>query len=412
MEKLQELRREGLSISGISELTGFSRHTIRKYLLDPRTPVYGPRVPRPSKLDPYKSYIAGRLEKGVWNAVVLLPELRARGYTGGYSTLRAYLSPLRKAARAAAVRRFETAAGEQAQVDWGYLGEVIVDGESRSLWGFVLTLGHSRAMFVDIATEQSLGVFLRMHEAAFEFLGGVPAEILYDRVKTVQASMTERGEVLFCPTFSDFAGYYGFTPRLCRAYRPQTKGKVESGVGYVKKNFLCGRTASSLDDLRGQLREWIVTVAHRRVHGTTHQVVEEAWRAEREHLSPLAGRPAYPYLPEHTRRVASDAYVEFRTNRYSVPWETVGRQVAVREHPDRVEIVLDGCVIAAHAVLLGRYQISTDPAHHAQMPYGPSGPSRRGKPRIVVVAGAPEVEVRPLAAYELVGVDGGGGIEC
>ena len=412
MKELKELRRQGLSISKISSLTGFSRHTIRKYLLDPRTPVYGPRAPRPSKLDPHKTYIAERLRKGVWNAVVLLRELRALGYTGGCSILRAYLSPLRKAAGQMAVRRFETAPGEQAQVDWGYLGKVVVEGQSHSLWGFVLTLCHSRAVFVDIATEQGLGVFLRMHEAAFEFLGGVPSEILYDRMKTVHAGMTERGEVIFCATFSDFAGYYGFTPRLCRAYRPQTKGKVESGVGYVKKNFLCGRTASSLDDLRGQLREWIVTVAHRRVHGTTHQVVEEAFEAERPHLTPLAGRPAYPYLPEQTRRVASDAYVEFRTNRYSAPWETVGRQVAVRERSDRLEIVLDGRVVAEHEILTGRHQISTDPAHHAQMPYAPSGPSRRKKPRIVVVSGAPEVEVRPLAVYELAGVDGGGGFEC
>ena len=111
MQQIEELVRQGVSRAAISRLTGFDPKTIRKYLKqqDPG-PRYGPRQPLPSA--------------GVWNAVVLLRELRERGYSGGYTILKDYLQPLREAARSVAVRRFETPAGKQAQLDWGYLGEI------------------------------------------------------------------------------------------------------------------------------------------------------------------------------------------------------------------------------------------------------------------------------------------------
>lgn len=406
VQELVELRREGLSISEISRLAGLSRHTVRKYVLRPETPVYGPREPRGSKLDAYKPYIEGRLKSGVWNGVVLLRELQGRGYAGAYTILKDYLCGRREAARESAERRFETGPGEQGQVDWTHVGEVTIDGESHPLWGFALTLGHSRAMFADVSVSQRLDVFLRMHEEAFRALGGVPREILYDQVKTVVLGFDDRGEARFCQVFLDFARYWGFRPRLCHAYRAKTKGKVERGNGYLKQSFLCGREASSVDDLRTQLVDWLATVGNRRVHGTTHRVVSEAWEAERPYLQPLAGRGPYPYIPEEERRVAFDAYVQFRTNRYSVPWRAAGRRVGVRDRGDRLEIAVDGQVIAEHPMCDGRYQVVTQQAHHAGMPYEPSGPPRRGKVRIVMVSQAPEVEVRPLAAYEAFGTGG------
>ena len=260
-----------MSLAKISELTGFDRKTVRKYLRqDDPTPRYGPRKPRPSKLDRFKPFIEDRLKAGVWNAVVLLRELREHGYSGGYTILKDHLQPLREAATTVAVRRFETPAGKQAQVDWGHLGEITADGKTRKLWGFVFTLGHSRAIMAAAATDQKLPTLLRMHEEAFRQLGGVPQEILYDRMKTVLEGVDERGELKWNQTFKDFADYWGFTPRACKPYRAQTKGKVESGVKYVRRNFLCGRTATSLDDLNNQLHAWVWEVSNRRVHGTTH----------------------------------------------------------------------------------------------------------------------------------------------
>ncbi len=235
VEEISEVKREGLSIRAISRLTGYDRKTISKYLLKPTNrPVYGPRPLPVSKLEPFKPYLKERLKAGVWNARVLLRELRERNYTGGYTLLTDWLRPQRKEAHAVAVRRFETRPGKQAQVDWGHLGSIIENGEGRILWGFTITLGYSRRMMASAPTDQKLGRLLRMHEAAFSEWGAVPEEILYDRTRTIWTGTDEPGEIIWNAVFLDFARYQGFTPRLCRHYRAQTKGKLESGVKYVR----------------------------------------------------------------------------------------------------------------------------------------------------------------------------------
>jgi transposase len=203
------MKQTGLSVSAISEVTGWDRKTVRKYLLSAEgVPRYRQRPPTASKLDPHKAYLADRLKAGVWNAVVLLRELRERSYTGGYTILTDWLRPQREAARAVAVRRFETPPGRQAQVDWGHLGTLELDSMERQLWGFTFTLGYSRMMMAEAALNQKLGTLLRMHEEAFRQLGGVPDEILYDRMKTVWQEIDERGEVVWNPVFLDFSRYW------------------------------------------------------------------------------------------------------------------------------------------------------------------------------------------------------------
>ncbi len=403
MKEISELKRQGLSITQISALTGCDPKTIRKYLDNPTTPRYGPRQPRPSLLDPFKAYLHERLAAGVWNAVVLLRELQERGYSGGYTILRTYLQPLRREAHTVAVRRFETPPGQQAQVDWGDLGELTdAEGTYHKLNGFVMTLGYSRTMFFDIAPDQKLPSFLRMHEAAFEYLGGVPHEILYDNTKTVvlktlTQGVDSRGEVRLHPTFADFARYWGFTPRLCRPYRPQTKGKGENGIGYVRKNFVCGRDAEGFADLRHQARRWTAEVANVRVHGSTYRVVAEAWQQEQPALQPLAKRRAYPLVVECVRRVSRDAFVCWQSNRYSVPWQHAGQEVLVREVGAVVEILREQTQVAVHALCRERHQTLLIPAHHVGIP---TVGTRPGKARLSLKAAAPEVEVRSLAVYE------------
>jgi transposase len=402
MQQIEELVRQGVSRAAISRLTGFDPKSIRKYLKQPGSgPRFGPRQPRPSQLDRFRPYIDERLRAGVWNAVVLLGELRRRGYSGGYTILKDYLQPLRESARSVAVRRFETPAGKQAQLDWGYLGEIEDNGRKRKLWVFVLTLGHSRAMMAAATTDQRLPTLLRLHEEAFRQLGGVPHEILYDRMKTVIEGTDERGETRWNRAFADFARYWGFTPRACRAYRPQTKGKVESGVKYVRRNFLCGRTATSLEDLNNQLRAWVWETANRRVHGTTHQPVLESWTSEKAVLQPLDSRPPYPLTDDEPRRVSRDAFVAWRSNRYSVPWPHAGAAVRLRERAGRLEVFRGPERIAVHEPAGGRHQIVRLNEHHADIPLAFAGPPG-GKGRIHIAVGAPAVEVRSLAAYESV----------
>lgn len=406
MFEISQLKRSGLAISQIAAITGFNRRTIRKYLAHPETPRYPARAPRPTKLDPFHPYLKQRLAEGVWNATVLFRELQERGYHGGYTALKDFLRPLRQTAASVAVRRFETPPGHQAQVDWGHLGELRQGEQTKPLSAFVCTLGHSRAMFAELATDQTLPTFLRLHEQAFDFLGGVPNEILYDRVKTVVLGQDERGETRWHPVFAEFARHWCFVPRLCRPYRPQTKGKVENGIGYLRKNFLCGRQASDLPDLQSQFRGWLGSVANRRIHGTTHQCVALAWEAEKPYLKPIGERLPFPLVPQQIRRVAKDAYVSYHTNRYSVPWRAAGQEVCLLEVDGYLEIRRDQTLLARHPLCSDRYQRITVAAHHAQIPSGT--PSRRKKATITLSREAPTVEVREMAVYEALAWEGRG----
>ena len=403
MLSIEQLKREGLSIQAIGELTGYDRKTIRKYLLKPDgAPAYRTRTPQAGKLDVFKPYLQDRLKAGVWNACVLLREVRQRGYAGGYSILTDWVRPQRAAAQTVAVRRFETPAGKQAQVDWGHLGTLDSNGRQRQLWGFTFTLGYSRAMMAEAALDQKLGTLLRMHEEAFRQLGGVPQEILYDRMRTIWTGTDERGEIIWNAVFLDFARYWGFTPRLCRPYRAQTKGKIEAGVKYVRRNFLCGlqgQQIAGLTDFNARLRAWVWEIANLRVHGTTGEQVMARWESERPSLHPLHGQPAYPLVDEELRKVARDAFVAFQGSRYSVPWEYAGKEVWVRQNGGEVEVRYGQQRIAVHRPAAHRHALVRRAEHHQGIPLG----ARSERKTLVHIRdSAPVVEARPLAAYEAV----------
>lgn len=404
MHQIEELKRQGLSVTAIAAVIGCDRKTVKKYLDHPELqPRYKPRPKKPGKLEPFKGYLDERLAAGVWNAKVLLRELRERGYEGGYTILKDYLQPKRAEANTVAVRRFETPPGKQAQVDWGHLGTIEIGGAKRKLSGFTFTLGYSRMMMAEAALNEKLGTVLRMHEEAFRQLGGVPEEILYDRMRTVWMDVDERGEIVWNPVFLDFTRYWGFTPRLCRPYRAQTKGKVESGVKYVRRNFLCGllgREPGSLDELNAELRVWVWEVANQRIHGTTQEQPNARWSSEREHLRPIEGMVPYPYLDEELRRVSRDAYVAWQGSRYSVPWRFAGKDVWLCERDTRIEVHHGAERIASHEKA-GRHQTITRAEHHRGIPLSDRG--RSGKILVQLREMAPAVEVRPLSAYESAG---------
>ena len=403
VEYVIELKRQGLSLGRISELSGHDPKTIRKYVLSPTTPVYGPRARRVCVLDEYKALVNAELKRGVWNVTVLFRTLKQSGYTGSYTSLKNYVRPLRAESGQIAVRRFETEIGRQGQVDWGDLGDLInPDGTKRSISTFALVLGHSRAMFSEVTLDQKLPTLLRMHEAAFAQLGGVPQEILYDQMKTVvlrtlTLGMDDRGEIRWNQTFLDFARYWGFTPRLCHAYRPETKGKIEAGIKYIRRNFLCGRVASDLADLSGQMHCWLRETANARIHGTTHRVVSEALLEEIPHLQPTGTRPPYPLQEEEIRTVTRDAYVAFRTNRYAAPWQLAGREVCVRVVGEQIQLRCDNQIVITHALCKDKHQTIDVKALHAGMPYVDA--RTRGKTMITVTPGGPTVEQRSLDVY-------------
>lgn len=222
---------------------------------------------------------------------------------------------------------------------------------------------------------------------------------MYDRPRTV-CYPDDTGRRIWNPTFKAFADYWGFEPRVCRPYRAQTKGKVESGVKYLKRNFLPGRRFVDLEDFQAQLDEWTATIADRRVHGTTHEEPLTRFARERDVLVPLGGQRSFQQEARVSRLVAEDYLVSLATNRYSVPYRFIGQRVEVQRRGETLHIFHRDHEIATHAVLPGQHQFRILPEH------GPGAIARTTRQRRSTVSDAgsvtrslPEVEVRDLACH-------------
>jgi transposase len=336
-----------------------------------------------------------------YSARILFQELRAsRGYGGSYETVKRFVAPLRELQIAAECtqRRFETPPGQQSQIDWGSV-KVLLGTMACVLHIFVLTLGFSRRGFYYACANERLGQFLEAHERAFEHFGGHTREHLYDRPRTV-CYADDGGRRIWNPTFKAFADYWGFEPRVCRPYRAQTKGKVESGVKYVKRNFMPGRSFIDIVDFQAQLDEWNASIADCRIHGTTHEQPILRFARERAELVPLGGQRRFNRDARVARIVASDYLVSFEANRYSVPFQLIGQTVEVQRQGEWLQLFHRDRLVATHALLAGKHQFRIDPAH------GPGAAARNARLRRSTPAAAsppgelPEVEVRDLALYD------------
>ena len=195
----------------------------------------------------------------------MLRGLRALGYEGAYSTLTDYLRPRRRGGQPEeATMRFETAPGEQAQVDWGSLGYVGSDGKKHRIWVFVMTMGWSRACYVELVRRADTAAFIQCHVDAFEYLGGGARRCLYDNAKMVTLGKDEEGQVAWNLRMLDFARRLAFEVLLCQPYWAQTKGKVESGAKYVRHYMWTSMRLTDDADLNRQGLEWYDAVASTR----------------------------------------------------------------------------------------------------------------------------------------------------
>jgi transposase len=367
--QIKFLAKQGVAKVRIAAMCGVSRQTVYNHL-NRREAFPKPRAGRGSKLDAYKDYIRARLERFDLPATVLYAELMARGYAGGLSILRAYMRPLKQEFVRRLTERFETLPGQQAQVDWGECGMVTVEGgRRRKLYVFVMVLGYSRMMYAHFTTSTKLPVLLACLARAFRVLG-VPAEILVDNMKqAVDQHDVTTGTVRWNATFLDFVEHYGVLPVASPPYWPRVKGKVERGVGYVKRSFLEGRSFTDLSDLNQQLEHWLATVANVRVHGTTGAQPVDRHREELHHLRRSSAVPAYDVRPVEIRRVAPDCHFSYGGVRYSVPPEACGHTVVVRSAGERVGDLLTVhlgetqlCEHTVHAKSAGRVTL----AEHAE----------------------------------------------
>ena len=367
---VRTLSGEGLSVRAIARRLGMHRRSVRSVLRASGTK--GPRsgAPRPSKLDAHR----------VWMQTLLArhPDIPAqrvfsllkseRGYTGGSSIVRECVALLRPKKRQAHFT-LAFAPGECAQVDWGFWKSVDVEGTPRRVSFFVMVLAHSRMLYAELSLGEAMEHWLACHRHAFEFFGGVPEKVRVDRCKTAVAGLEPDGTPQITADYAAFAHHYGFAVDPCNAYCPNEKGRVESGVGYLKTGFFAGREPCSLPAMQAALRDWLVNEANRRIHGATGLRPCEAFATgDKLRLKPL---PAMLHAGgvEHQAVADSRFRVTVDTNRYSVPAAFASRRVIVCKYHDRILVLTpdDRRLLADHPRCYGRKQDRLIPEHERDL---------------------------------------------
>ena len=337
---------QGKTVSEVARELSIDRKTVRKYRDQTMEEIAGEREAdqkRRQKLDDYKDWIKSRVkrmaEDGVINAESIYHEVRQLGYAGSARSVRRFVEGLRPALRPTRVyRRFETPPGQQAMVDLAEKRGVRIGDRRRTIYFVAMVLSSSRHKYVEwfdrpVDTE----MLLAFHESAFRSFEGMPREIVYDQTKL--AVLAEHyGEVEFNQAFYSYVQWRHIEPYICHKSDPETKGKIESAVRYVKRSFLVGRDFNDLGDLYDQWDRWKREIADVKPHETTGRPPREAWEEEKAHLRPLADEgvvigPAY-----RVHLVQTDNWIKVLGNAYEIPPGHEGKEVKVRVTEERVEI--------------------------------------------------------------------------
>jgi transposase/DUF971 family protein len=361
---------EHLSGTKIAATLQLHRQTVSKWLqrekYQRRAAV--PERRRDRKLDAFQGTIARWLAAHPYTARQIFQRLQEQGYGGGYTIVKDHVRQVRPSAPEAFLH-LSFAPGQCAQVDFGEWGSVRVGNTRRKLSFFVMVLCWSRKLFVEFTLGQSLEWWLYCHRAAFEYFGSVPREIMHDNPKVAVLEHPYGGPTLFNPAYLDLAGHYGFTPKACAPRQGNQKGRVENGVGYVKKNFLSGLEITDFAPLNPAARLWQETVANVRLHGETKRRPVDMFAEEQPKLRAL---PAHPYDTGVIRPapVSNRCRVVVDTNRYSVPPRHASSERTMKLYADRLRLFAGANLVAEHVRSFERQQDVQHPDHEQMLLQG------------------------------------------
>ncbi len=348
---IRELHAQGLNITEISDKTGYDRKTVKKYLNLATIPEPQQRAKKESKLDNYRDYILQKLHEGPFTAARLFREIQEMGFTGKCTIVKDFVRKVRPEYGVQATYRYETKPGVQAQVDWSEFGKVDIDGKTLKLYCFNMILGYSRMRYIEFTLSIDVYTLIQCHLNAFRYFGGYTEKILYDNMKQVvirRAMISTESE--WNSKFKDFIKHFGILPHLCRPYRPQTKGKIENNIGYVRRDFFLGRNFSSFSDINCQALAWLKRV-NSEVHGTTHEIPLE--RLKSEGLKPLNGVTEYLIIREEKRKISRDCFISYLGNMYSVPYRFAGREATLHIIGSKFMVIVGGEQVCEHEILTG-----------------------------------------------------------
>lgn len=363
---IKTLYRKGYNKTQIGRMLGIDRKTVRKVLkTDMEVPKQAETKPSvwPSMLDDYREYIEIQLAKELSITRIHQDLQKEFGIECGYSTLRDYVAKIKKST-SHAYMVLHSLPGEEAQVDFGYIGTLKVNGTPHKAWIFVMSLSYSRYMYVSITLDQSVQTFIRCHAEAFRYFGGVPQTVKIDNLKAAIVE-TDFYEPTVQRTYAAFADYYGFLPNPCRVYTPTDKGKVESNVKYVKENCFKGRDFKDLEEAKQFLLSWLKETANCRIHGTTGKRPENVFmETEKVALNPLPAED-FIFSKSFTATVRTDCHIVHGGNFYSVPHAYIGMDVDVIEVNHLLKIYYTGKEIALHSLCENAKGVHvTDKSHY------------------------------------------------
>ena len=322
-------------------------------------------VARVGKLDAYKGLIVRWLDTHPYSAQQIFQRLREAGFVGGITIVKDYVHRIRPRHQEAFLK-LDFAPGETAQVDWGEFGTIGVGSTRRRLSFFLMVLCYSRRMYLEFTVSQTMEFFLSCHENAFAAFGGVPSQVMVDNLKSAVLQRMIGAAPVFNPKYLDFSRHWGFEIKPCNVRSGNEKGRVENGVGYVKKNFLAGLELPDFAALQPAATLWMDTVANVRTHESTHQRPIDRFEDERAHLRSL--NPAgFDLARVSTVRATKQFRVPLDTNHYSVPARYAGQRLLLKAYADRVCIYEHDQLVARHVRSMDRHKDVDDPEHERQL---------------------------------------------
>ncbi len=362
-EILAKFYNDKRTVRSIARELGVNRDTVRRTVLRRTVAESVATSSRQSVLDDFKPAVDDiLLREPLCTSSALLNKIRPLGYTGGITCLRSYVRKKREqiVRPRQAFLRLEFAAGEAVQVDWGEFGDVFGDGIK--IHCFAMVLAHSRLIYVEFTRSEKFEEFIRCHENAFKYIGGVTRECWYDNLAT---AVTERVGALikFNARFMTYMGHHHTRPHACNVARGNEKGRVEDLIKYIRMNFWPARKFKDFADLNQQAADWRDTIANQREHRSTRQIPRLHFeRDEKSQLMPLNPH-RYDTDEILSRVVPSDFHVLYETNRYSVPWTLAGITVTVRVDAESVRTYYDGQFVCRHARSYLKHKVFTNLDH-------------------------------------------------
>ncbi len=328
---------------------------------DSPSPMLPPEpLPRNPLLHPHLPAIKTGLAKGLSAQRIYQDLIEDAAYRGSYDSIKRYVRRFKETAPDFR-ERLPVFPGHEAQVDYSQ-GPLIGEGpQKRRTWLFKMTLSFSRHAYEELVYGQDVETFLRCHERAFTFFGGVPATAKIDNLKSgvLQAHLYEP---ILNPVYLAFSQWYGFTINPCDPYQPQQKGRVEKDIAYTQGNALKGRTIHSLDEGNQLLAHWNKRWARLRIHGTTKRQVWQQFQEEKPTLRPLP-LSLFPFFKVGRRKVDVHGHIEVMGNYYSVPYQLIGTYVSIHFNAEEVVVLSGEKALCTHRTRIGKAQAATQLEH-------------------------------------------------